>query len=32
MKLSYKANNAKHCKTYQNKNVDKIRKRDKDRK
>ena len=32
MKPSYKANNAKYCKTYQNKNINNIRKRDKDRK
>ena len=32
MKRSYKANDAKYCKTYQNKNIGKIRKRDKDSK
>ena len=32
MKPSYKANNAKYWKTYRNKNIGKIRKRDKDRK
>ena len=32
MKPSYKPNNAKYCKTYRNKNIYKIRKRDKDRK
>ena len=32
MKPSYKANNAKYFKIYRNKNIDKIRKRDKDRK
>ena len=32
MKLSYKTNNAKYYKTYQKKNIHKIRKRDKDRK
>ena len=31
MKLSYTPNNAKYCKTYRNKHIDKIRKRDKDR-
>ena len=31
MKPSYKANNAKYCKTYRNKNIDKIKMRDKDR-
>ena len=32
MKPSYKPDNVKYCKTYRNKNIDKIRKRDKDRK
>ena len=32
MKPSYKVNNAKYFKTYRNKNIDKIRKRDQDRK
>ena len=32
MKPSYKLNNAKYCKTRRNKNIDKVRKRDKDKK
>ena len=32
MKPSYKANNAEYFKTYRNKNINKIRKNDKDRK
>ena len=32
MKPSYKPNNAKYCKTYRNKNIDTIKRRDKDRK